>query len=192
MCAAEAGHRAGGSSAVSCLCTQACAPGSERSLASHCNPSLLWSHRRWQNTAHQGIATHAIFYNLEVLPQMAVYIGHSVHAVQHTRSLSQDQLTGHNWQAFIVGLCACERSEQQQGIDSLIQVLTEQYFGSADAMLRLDMSEYMERHSVAKLIGAPPGKRPISCISTCSCSKCRTAPAPSALRCPLGNSMRLY
>jgi len=36
-------------------------------------------------------------------------------------------------------------------------VLTEQYFGSADAMLRLDMSEYMERHSVAKLIGAPPG-----------------------------------
>lgn len=29
-------------------------------------------------------------------------------------------------------------------------------------MLRLDMSEYMERHSVAKLIGAPPG---VHCIS---------------------------
>lgn len=39
----------------------------------------------------------------------------------------------------------------------VLQVLTEQYFGSPDAMLRLDMSEYMERHSVAKLIGAPPG-----------------------------------
>ena len=38
-----------------------------------------------------------------------------------------------------------------------MQVLCEQYFGSSDAMLRLDMSEYMERHSVAKLIGAPPG-----------------------------------
>jgi ATP-dependent Clp protease ATP-binding subunit ClpA len=38
-----------------------------------------------------------------------------------------------------------------------VQVLAEQYFGDAGAMLRLDMSEYMERHSVAKLIGAPPG-----------------------------------
>ena len=51
----------------------------------------------------------------------------------------------------------------------IAQVLTEQYFGSADAMLRLDMSEYMERHSVAKLIGAPPGLSPdhlrVFCIS---------------------------
>lgn len=38
-----------------------------------------------------------------------------------------------------------------------LQVLADQYFGSPDALLRLDMSEYMERHSVAKLIGAPPG-----------------------------------
>ncbi|MCX7967321.1 MAG: ATP-dependent Clp protease ATP-binding subunit [Armatimonadetes bacterium] len=30
-------------------------------------------------------------------------------------------------------------------------------FGSRDAMIRLDMSEYMERHNVARLIGAPPG-----------------------------------
>lgn len=37
------------------------------------------------------------------------------------------------------------------------QVLAEQYFGDGSAMIRLDMSEYMERHSVAKLIGAPPG-----------------------------------
>ena len=31
------------------------------------------------------------------------------------------------------------------------------FFGSEDAMVRLDMSEYMERHTVAKLIGPPPG-----------------------------------
>ena len=37
------------------------------------------------------------------------------------------------------------------------QVLAEQYFGDRSAMIRLDMSEYMERHTVAKLIGAPPG-----------------------------------
>ncbi len=37
------------------------------------------------------------------------------------------------------------------------KALAEHYFGSADSMVRLDMSEYMERHTVAKLIGAPPG-----------------------------------
>ena len=30
-------------------------------------------------------------------------------------------------------------------------------FGSVDNMIRFDMSEYMEKHSVAKLVGAPPG-----------------------------------
>ncbi|GAX82036.1 hypothetical protein CEUSTIGMA_g9464.t1 [Chlamydomonas eustigma] len=43
------------------------------------------------------------------------------------------------------------------GKTELAKVLAEQYFGSRDAMVRLDMSEYMERHSVSKLIGAPPG-----------------------------------
>ena len=37
------------------------------------------------------------------------------------------------------------------------QALADLYFGSPDAMLRLDMSEYMERHTVAKLVGPPPG-----------------------------------
>jgi ATP-dependent Clp protease ATP-binding subunit ClpC len=36
-------------------------------------------------------------------------------------------------------------------------VLADYYFGSPDAMIRLDMSEYMERHTVSKLVGAPPG-----------------------------------
>jgi hypothetical protein len=39
----------------------------------------------------------------------------------------------------------------------VIQVLTESYFGDKGAMIRLDMSEYMERHTVSKLVGAPPG-----------------------------------
>lgn len=43
------------------------------------------------------------------------------------------------------------------GKTELTKVLAEQYFGTHDAIIRLDMSEYMERHSVSKLIGAPPG-----------------------------------
>lgn len=43
------------------------------------------------------------------------------------------------------------------GKTELAKALAHHYFGSKDAMIRLDMSEYMERHSVSKLIGAPPG-----------------------------------
>ncbi|PNW78134.1 hypothetical protein CHLRE_10g465550v5 [Chlamydomonas reinhardtii] len=43
------------------------------------------------------------------------------------------------------------------GKTELAKVLSEQYYGSREALLRLDMSEYMERHSVSKLVGAPPG-----------------------------------
>jgi ATP-dependent Clp protease ATP-binding subunit ClpC len=39
----------------------------------------------------------------------------------------------------------------------LVQKLAEFLFGSEDSMIRIDMSEYMERHSVARLVGAPPG-----------------------------------
>ena len=39
----------------------------------------------------------------------------------------------------------------------LVQKLAEFLFGSEDAMIRIDMSEFMERHSVARLVGAPPG-----------------------------------
>ena len=43
------------------------------------------------------------------------------------------------------------------GKTELCRVLSGEIYGSADAMIRLDMSEYMEKHSVARLIGAPPG-----------------------------------
>ncbi|PZE21628.1 ATP-dependent Clp protease ATP-binding subunit [Paenibacillus xerothermodurans] len=43
------------------------------------------------------------------------------------------------------------------GKTELSRSLAEELFGHSEAMIRLDMSEYMERHSVAKLIGSPPG-----------------------------------
>ncbi len=39
----------------------------------------------------------------------------------------------------------------------LARALAEFMFGSEDALIRIDMSEYMERHSVSRLVGAPPG-----------------------------------
>ena len=39
----------------------------------------------------------------------------------------------------------------------LAQCLAEEMFGSKDAMVRFDMSEYMEKHTVSLLVGAPPG-----------------------------------
>jgi ATP-dependent Clp protease ATP-binding subunit ClpE len=45
------------------------------------------------------------------------------------------------------------------GKTELTRALGEVYFGSSESIIRLDMSEYMERHSVSKLIGAPPGAR---------------------------------
>jgi len=46
------------------------------------------------------------------------------------------------------------------GKSELAKTLASYYFGSEDAMVRLDMSEFMERHTVSKLIGSPPGARP--------------------------------
>lgn len=43
------------------------------------------------------------------------------------------------------------------GKTELVKALAEQLFDREDAIIRLDMSEYMEKHSVAKLIGSPPG-----------------------------------
>ena len=43
------------------------------------------------------------------------------------------------------------------GKTELSKALAENLFGSEDALIRIDMSEYMEPHSVAKLIGSPPG-----------------------------------
>ncbi len=47
--------------------------------------------------------------------------------------------------------------ESGVGKTVLARALAEALFGSEDALLRLDMSEYMEKHSVSRLIGSPPG-----------------------------------
>ncbi|WLV25420.1 AAA family ATPase [Aciduricibacillus chroicocephali] len=43
------------------------------------------------------------------------------------------------------------------GKTELTKVLAEEMFGTRDSLIRLDMSEYMEKHAVSKLIGSPPG-----------------------------------
>ncbi len=43
------------------------------------------------------------------------------------------------------------------GKTELVKVLAENMFNKPEALIRLDMSEYMEKHSVSKIIGAPPG-----------------------------------
>jgi ATP-dependent Clp protease ATP-binding subunit ClpB len=72
------------------------------------------------------------------------------------------------------------------GKTELCKALAEFLFDTEDAMVRIDMSEFMEKHSVARLIGAPPGyvvptrsccsmrsKRRIRMCSTCCC-RCST------------------
>ena len=43
------------------------------------------------------------------------------------------------------------------GKTELSKALAEALFGNDESMIRIDMSEYMEKHSVSKLIGSPPG-----------------------------------
>ncbi|MCO5586733.1 hypothetical protein L7F22_040675 [Adiantum nelumboides] len=43
------------------------------------------------------------------------------------------------------------------GKSQIAKAMARVYFGSEEAMVRLDMSEYMEKHSVSRLIGSPPG-----------------------------------
>ena len=43
------------------------------------------------------------------------------------------------------------------GKTELSKALAQAVFGTEDSIIRVDMSEYMEKHSVSKLIGSPPG-----------------------------------
>ena len=43
------------------------------------------------------------------------------------------------------------------GKTHLAKELAKYMFGSADALIRIDMSEYMEKFTVSRLVGAPPG-----------------------------------
>ena len=82
--------------------------------------------------------------------------------------LGQTEAVAQVAQVIRRGLCAL-RDEQRPvacilltgptgvGKTEMCRVLARELYGSKDAMIRLDMTEYMEKHSVARLIGAPPG-----------------------------------
>ena len=47
--------------------------------------------------------------------------------------------------------------QQEYGKTKLSKALAESLFGEEDALIRIDMSEFMESHTTSKLIGSPPG-----------------------------------
>lgn len=61
--------------------------------------------------------------------------------------MTQKDLWAHLYSLVLTGV----------GKTELAKALAEFLFDTEDALIRIDMSEYMEKHSVAKLIGAPPG-----------------------------------
>ncbi len=73
-----------------------------------------------------------------------------------------------------LGVLSCEDGEctdtHLADIDTPAQqVLAEQICGSAEAITRVDMSEMMERHSVSKLLGSPPGAPALPPLPVGSC-----------------------
>ncbi|MCQ2490058.1 MAG: ATP-dependent Clp protease ATP-binding subunit [Ruminococcus sp.] len=62
------------------------------------------------------------------------------------------------------------------GKTELARALAENLYGSEKKLIRLDMSEYMEKHSVSKLIGAPPGYAGYDDKNISLCDKVRRAP----------------
>ena len=76
----------------------------------------------------------------------------AAHAVSAAVRRSRVQTTAHRRPAsfIFVGPTGVGKTE-------LVKVLSEQLFSTPETMIRLDMSEFMEKHSVSRLIGAPPG-----------------------------------
>ncbi len=64
------------------------------------------------------------------------------------------------------------------GKTELARALAEFMFDSQDAMIRIDMSEYMEKHSVSRLVGAPPATSATKRAAS-SPRRCAAAPTPS-------------
>ena len=76
----------------------------------------------------------------------------AVHAVSAAVRRSRVQISTHRRPAtfIFVGPTGVGKTE-------LVKVLAEQLFSTPETLLRYDMSEFMEKHSVSRLIGAPPG-----------------------------------
>ncbi|HLD25416.1 MAG TPA: ATP-dependent Clp protease ATP-binding subunit, partial [Candidatus Andersenbacteria bacterium] len=86
----------------------------------------------------------------------------------HRRVIAQDEAVGAVSEAIRRNRAGLKDPRRPQGVflflgptgvgkTELTRALAEVLFGASDALIRLDMSEYMEKHSVARMIGAPPG-----------------------------------
>ena len=92
----------------------------------------------------------------------------NLETILSSQILGQDQAVKDAAQTVRRGLCAIR--DQQRPVASLLlagptgvgktemcRVLAKELYGSKESMIRLDMTEFMEKHSIARLIGAPPG-----------------------------------
>lgn len=86
----------------------------------------------------------------------------------HKRVVGQDQAVGAVAEAVLRSRAGLGRPQQPTGSflflgptgvgkTELAKALAEQLFDDDKLLIRMDMSEYMEQHSAARLIGAPPG-----------------------------------
>jgi ATP-dependent Clp protease ATP-binding subunit ClpB len=86
----------------------------------------------------------------------------------HQRVVGQDQAVDAVAEAVLRSRAGLGRPQQPTGSflflgptgvgkTELAKALAEQLFDDENLLIRIDMSEYMEQHSVARLIGAPPG-----------------------------------
>jgi ATP-dependent Clp protease ATP-binding subunit ClpC len=92
--------------------------------------------------------------NLEVvLHSRVIGQGHAVMAV--SQALRRARVGLKNSNRPIASFLFC--GPTGVGKTELCKALAEAYFGKEDAMIRLDMSEFMERHAVSKIIGSPAG-----------------------------------
>ena len=79
--------------------------------------------------------------------------------VLHERVIGQSEAVTAIAKAIRRGRVGLKDPKRPTGVGKteLCKALAEAMFGDENAMLRLDMSEYMEKHTVSKLIGSPPG-----------------------------------
>jgi ATP-dependent Clp protease ATP-binding subunit ClpB len=86
----------------------------------------------------------------------------------HNRIVGQDQAVNAVAEAVLRSRAGLGRPQQPTGSflflgptgvgkTELAKALAEEFFDNVNQMVRMDMSEYMEQHSVSRLIGAPPG-----------------------------------
>ena len=89
----------------------------------------------------------------EILKEKIIYQDEAIEVVTQTIQLIKTVLTGTNRPLGVFMFLG----PTGVGKTYFAKILADQLFGSEKDIIRIDMSEYMEKHSVARLIGAPPG-----------------------------------